>query len=311
MTIDVIYETWKGTIGPGALLRHLIQEERMAKTATSAAIPTIPIPADVAEFLKTGTWTEAGFTMPITKDRGLYQRTAKILETLGGKWNRKAQAIVFEDQPDAEVSLHEAIESGTYVDLRKFYQFFETPPAVSSLLMERLELRGKQTVLEPNAGHGALICAIAEFCYDTKHDPQVTAVEVNPDCEYRLRELIGSDSQVLKRLVMGDFLNIDPVDGLGYFDRIVMNPPFAKNQDIMHVQHAYKFLAPEGVLVAVMSPGFTFRSDKKASGFREWLEDIRDTGHAKQASYTTLPPNSFTVSGTNVNTTRLVIKKGK
>ena len=36
-----------------------------------------------------------------------------------------------------------------------------------------------------------------------------------------------------------------------------MNPPFTKNQDIAHVSHALKFLAPNGILVSLMMPNQT------------------------------------------------------
>ena len=45
-------------------------------------------------------------------------------------------------------------------------------------------------------------------------------------------------------------------------------------QDIEHVQHAYSLLRPGGRLVAVMSTGPFFRSDKKATAFRDWIGDV-------------------------------------
>jgi hypothetical protein len=54
-----------------------------------------------------------------------------------------------------------------------------------------------------------------------------------------------------------------------------MNPPFEKGQDIEHVRHAYDQLKPGGRVVAIMSEGPFFRSDKKATEFRDWLESRR------------------------------------
>lgn len=86
------------------------------------------------------------------------------------------------------------------------------------------------------------------------------------------------------------------------YNRIYMNPPFEEGQDIDHVQHAYKILAPGGQMVAVMSEGPFFRGDRKATEFREWLEGVG--GYSEQ-----LPEGSFKESGTGVNTRLVVIMK--
>jgi len=62
-------------------------------------------------------------------DRALYTAVNKVLELLGGKWNRKAAAHVFEDDPARVIA--EALEAGTVVDEKKLYQFYETPRAVA------------------------------------------------------------------------------------------------------------------------------------------------------------------------------------
>lgn len=320
--IDYEYQVWKGEVGPGALLKDMIRQEneqRMAKVKIQPVeISKIQIEADVIAMIKAGQWVEdtltgqPAFSMPMTKDRKLYEKTAKVLTALGGKWNRKAQATLFVDE-DAEVAVRQACETGAYVDLKKAYQFFETPDNVAQILVNQLEMtEGKLSVLEPSAGRGALIRALAKADNSDFPDLEVnvTAIELNPDMEKQLLEMMGPHC-VLDRLVMGDFLSYSPdgPEGLGYFDRIVMNPPFTKSQDIKHVQHAYNFLKPGGTMVAVMSPGFTYRSDNTAELFRMWLDSRRSLdryyGHCE------LPEGSFKVSGTNVRTVYLVIQKGK
>ncbi|HHN0558181.1 TPA: PLxRFG domain-containing protein [Pseudomonas aeruginosa] len=61
------------------------------------------------------------------------------------------------------------------------------------------------------------------------------------------------------------------------YDRIVMNPPFSKGRDIQHVQHAYSLLKPGGRLVAIMSEGAFFQSNKAAENFRAWLDGLGAT----------------------------------
>jgi len=84
------------------------------------------------------------------------------------------------------------------------------------------------------------------------------------------------------------------------FDRVIMNPPFTKRADIEHVLHAYKFLAPGGRLVAIMSAGVMFRGDMKSVRFRDLV-----TTHG--GSIAPLPEGSFKAAGTSVNTAVVTI----
>ena len=89
-----------------------------------------------------------------------------------------------------------------------------------------------------------------------------------------------------------DFLNIQPDAS---YDRIVMNPPFAEQDDIRHVMHAFGFLRRNGRLVAIMSAGILFRANKLTTAFRDF---VADRGGAIEP----LPEGSFRSSGTAVNT---------
>lgn len=72
------------------------------------------------------------------------------------------------------------------------------------------------------------------------------------------------------------------------FDRILMNPPFEKLQDIAHVLHANKFLKDGGIQVAIMGAGAFFRQDRKAREFRERLEG--------RGTFEKLPSGTFDIS---------------
>ncbi len=287
----------------------MIQQEREAKMPAEPKLKMIKVPEDVREFLKSGVWTYSVtygtcLALPHTGDRKLYTDTAKLLKAMGGAWLKVANATVFEGT-EAEVSVKEACRNGEYVDLKKLYQFFETPPEVSTILLQHLQLAGKQTVLEPSAGNGALIVAIATACTTDDLNPQVTAVEADLTRVARLQEMTGHKSQVLKKVVAGDFL-MQTTQTLGLFDRVIMNPPFADQRDISHVQHAYMFLKPGGILVAVVTPGYQYRSDMRTRGFREWLREKPQEHIVQEID---LPAGSFKTSGTNVRTVCLVIKR--
>ena len=76
-------------------------------------------------------------------------------------------------------------------------------------------------------------------------------------------------------------------------DAIVLNPPFERGEDAAHVLHAYKFLAPEGILAAIVSDGVFARRDKKETAFRHFLV-------ASHADIVGLPADAFKPSGTGV-----------
>jgi hypothetical protein len=115
--------------------------------------------------------------------------------------------------------------------------------------------------LEPSAGKGSLADGIREAC------PSAAVTCVEP---------VGALRQILRLkghelMDAGDLLEVDCRGG---FDRVAMNPPFEHGQDIDHVRHAFRALKPGGRLVAIMSEGAFFRTDRKASEFREWLDEV-------------------------------------
>jgi len=115
---------------------------------------------------------------------------------------------------------------------------------------------------------------------------RTTAVEIN----YRLATLLSGRFDDVRT---ADFLQCG--EELGKFDRVIMNPPFADQADIAHVTHALTFLKEGGKLVAIMSAGVGFRTDRKATAFRTTIQKMGGTIEP-------LPADSFKASGTGVNT---------
>lgn len=205
-------------------------------------------------------------------------RLNKALEVLGGKWNRSARGHIFPGDPSEKID--EALHAGEVVDIKKTFEFFETPPEVANLLVAHLNPQSKDLVLQPSAGHGA----IADV---------VTAMF--SDCKLHLIEIEPANRQILRekgyKLIGKDFLKYRKKKPI--YDRIVMNPPFSRQQDIDHVLHAWKLLKPGGRLVAVMSAGTEFRQNKKALQFQELMKS--HAGHIEM-----LPAGSFKESGTGL-----------
>ncbi|WP_230625378.1 methyltransferase [Cupriavidus necator] len=161
-------------------------------------------------------------------DPALYKRVNKVLDAAGGKWNRKAQAHLFER--DAASTIDQILLTGEIVVPQDF-GYFPTPPNVVARLFELAGLSPGMTMLEPEAGTGNIARPAAEIC--------------TVDCV----ELLEANVKVLREagfarsIVQGDFLEQVPTPA---YDRIIMNPPFEKQADIRHVTHALNFLAPGG-----------------------------------------------------------------
>lgn len=141
----------------------------------------------------------------------------------------------------------------------KIAGFFPTPQAASERMVDLADVEPGMSILEPEAGAGHLADVIRDT---TGITPDV--IEVNPT----LRELL--EAKGYKPIAW----NMLEYSGKKY-DRIIMNPPFEKGQDIDHVTHAYNnLLKPGGTMVSVMSESTFFRDTKKQSDFREWLDEV-------------------------------------
>lgn len=213
-------------------------------------------------------------TLPGQLAREDYQRVAKTIEAAGGKWNRKEQCHIF--PADVRETMNLTADSVEIVNQQQTFQSFNTPPGVASQMMEWADLTAGDKVLEPSAGTGNLIrAAMAHGIFQS----DITAVEIDEKKASALKCLCA------------DFLACN--GDLGKFDKVLMNPPFTRGADIAHIQHALKFLAPGGRLVAICGNG-----PKQ----REALQPIAD-------QWIDLEPGAFKESGTNVSAAILVMNR--
>jgi predicted RNA methylase len=217
-------------------------------------------------------------------DRRMYERTNKVLEAAGGKWNRKEKAHIFDDEAANRVD--QIILSGEVEVPKDEFNFFPSPPAVVARLMELADVQNGMRVLEPSAGKGAIAyaCADAGATVDCFELMEANFVALAGDMR------LGSVRHM-------DFLAQAPEAS---YDRVVMNPPFAKQADIRHVLHALRFLKPGGLLVSVMAASVAFRNNKLAQDFRDL---IRERGGDIEA----LPEGAFKASGTMVRSVIVTI----
>lgn len=219
--------------------------------------------------------------------RPLYEQVNEILVALGGKWTRREKGHLFDG--DAADKIENVLLTGEIVDLKKSFDFFETPPEVTQMILDRAEITNGMSVLEPSAGHGAIADAVKQAA---------------PYCNMDVVEAWPENRSVLRKkgynIIAHDFLKFH-----GYlYDRIVMNPPFSKQQDITHVLHAWDLLDDTGRLVAIMSSSVTFRDNALTNEFKRVVKEAG--GEIEE-----LPEASFKASGTMVNTVIVTMARGE
>lgn len=148
--------------------------------------------------------------------------------------------------------------------LAKLPGYFPTPPPVAQRMADLADIQPFERVLEPSAGSGRLIDA---------------ALAAQPDCEVDalewsepLRRLLALKQKLTPFELLGsDFLEFA---GPPLYDVILMNPPFERASDIRHVLHAFEHhLRPGGRLVAIVSTGALYRSDRLAQSFRALVDE--------------------------------------
>ena len=170
--------------------------------------------------------------------------------------------------------------------IRQIPGFFPTPKDVAKTMVQLANLTNGDKVLEPSAGSGNIADVIREFGIE----PDV--IEWNRT----LTELLKLKGY---HVIGDDFLEYINTNS---YDKIIMNPPFEKLQDIDHVKHAYNCLKESGRLVSIMGESPFFRTDKKAVEFRRWLYNVG-------GDIIDLPSGAFKESLTGVKARIVVIGK--
>ena len=228
-------------------------------------------------------------------DPKVYLACSKVLQALGGKWERKTQATRF--HTDAAPLITEALESGKADKRHTILQAFFTKPDLARRMLAKLDLKPTDRFLEPSAGNGGLIQPILDGEYPS---PAIGAViDIDDHHHDTLCNLLdpgtGESAVAIPMIALiGDFLTME----MSYRPTaIAMNPPFSKGQDIAHIKHAYRILADGGRMVAIASESaFLPRQEQ----FREWLS-------ARNAECERVPADSF--EGTTAAARMIYIEK--
>lgn len=181
-----------------------------------------------------------------------YAEVKRVFTAMGGKWNRSIEGFTF----DREFKSHLARlqETGVF-DKKKANDFFATSPKLAEELVSGLDLFVEKEnsflyymltthdrplrILEPSAGHGALVQAFVSKLAEELPDLrcEVDCVELDPINAQTLR------SKGLNVVHEGDFLQYQTDKR---YDIVLMNPPFSlaghKDCYIDHVEHALSML---------------------------------------------------------------------
>lgn len=190
------------------------------------------------------------------------------------------------DKTDEEKQADKLREMLQAIQFSKIPGFFATQTALRAQMFDLADVQPGHRLLEPEAGAGGIA------------DDAKGLGAVVDCCEVwnALRDILEAKGH---NLIGHDFLDTDIK---AIYDRIVMNPPFEKLQDIAHVMKAYNCLKNGGRVVSIMSPGPFYRQDKKCVEFRQWFEDLN-------GEKIDVPAGAFKESGTDVSSVIIVIDK--
>ncbi len=212
-----------------------------------------------------------------------YSDLRKALISAGASYQRNT--FVFPN--DAKPYL-DRLMGGESVNIKKEFQFFATPAGLAAQMVEMADVNNYQRILEPSAGQGSIIKAIHAAC-----SVQVDYCELMDVNRSVLADLSGCN------LIAEDFMELGKH---GYYDRIIANPPFTKNQDIDHIRHMVKHLKEGGRIVTIASNSWRTGSQKKQIEFRQWLDDLG-------AVVEDIEAGTFSESGTKIATCLITIDK--
>lgn len=212
-------------------------------------------------------------------DRKLYLAVNKVLMAIGGEWNRKLKAHVFDCYP--EYKIEEILLTGEYTDAQKEYQFFETPEKLAKKMIEIANIQPGESVLEPSAGRGAIAKHINEIfscdCIEKHKENRLYLIE---NGFYVVGDAFGKCCQE--------------------YDVIIANPPFSQQNDVTHITHMIELA--NRCVVSVASASVIFRTNKKTENFRTLID-------VYGGEIIPLPEDSFKESGTKVNTCVVHVEK--
>lgn len=211
-------------------------------------------------------WTFEGniYKMPQV-DRKDYQEVNKVLESLGGKWKTRVWHIFTWTQEELENALQEVLEiweTITLDEIKKQFQYYPTPESLAEKIVELSNISDWDEILEPSAWRWAILDKIIDYQVENN---RIFAIELKEDNYEYLEE-----NYKITWIANIDFLEHNSKS----YDKIIMNPPFSKSQDVKHILHWYSLLEEWGRLVSIASNSVEFRTGKVYEELRSLNPEI-------------------------------------
>ncbi|MGW0252628.1 hypothetical protein ACWDYH_38995 [Nocardia goodfellowii] len=154
---------------------------------------TVPVSDSVREILIKAHIHGNRLVLPEQLSPAEYRQVNKVLETMGGKWDRRERAHLFPGVPSETVAAAVAGGQTPNLNNKVAHAYFATPASLATRLVRSEHcaistLEAGAQVLEPSAGDGAFVRAILQ----ANPDVHVTAVEPDPE----RAAAIGTDPRV-------------------------------------------------------------------------------------------------------------------
>jgi hypothetical protein len=234
------------------------------------------------------TKTDYGYTLNpgIISDEEYY-KIKPIVEHLGGHWREKFHCFVFPN--DVSSYIFDAIKNGVEITdeyrWREEHQFYPTPKHIAQRVVELADIKLGVSVLEPSAGTGSLVDEITVPCDILCIEPMSNNIEILRTKGYKCLP------QTFETFVPDK-----------KYQRIIMNPPFSGQRDILHFLRAWDMLAPGGIIVGIISENALYYQTEISKQFNKFLEE-------NNAYIEPVPARSFEDYGTSIETVMIKIAR--
>lgn len=176
--------------------------------------------------------------------------------------------------------------------------FFPTPDPVGLKMVQWLNIKPNDDILEPSAGQGNIARYIPRIANSTVIEPSSTL-------NSRLQVLAGGGSRRVLQQNFEDFALQNKFEG------IAMNPPFGSQSKLAgeHVEKAFKHLRDGGRIVAIVPTGTSM--EKRLDNFLYGKDEKERPLNPKAVlvAEILMPPVMFERAATSVSTKVIVIDK--
>lgn len=181
-----------------------------------------------------------------------------------------------------------------FKDINKELQFYNTPIDTVGKLLKLIDFKVEYLdILEPSAGQGGILKILKEK-FPNNNYYFCEFLEYNKD-------IILNNIQDVN-FICSDFLKIKDYTNKK-FDLIVANPPFNKNQDIMHFTKMIEICKTGGYIISILSNSWRKKLNQKV------VKDFLKILSLHKVELIDLNKDNFKDIGLNIDTCILKLQK--